>query len=109
MLHALHMNETTTCDTPVDELKEMNPEVVSDDDEGDQMEKDFQLDEASCFMNGHGSHRTSIYIAAKISPHFSKDFLVEDDDSTASKTSTKHSPWSSDTPAKAFGCPRKCW
>lgn len=83
MLHALHMNETTTCDTPVDELKEMNPEVVSDDDEGDQMEKDFQLDEASCFMNGHGSHRTSIYIAAKISPHFSKDFLVEDDDSTA--------------------------
>ena len=43
------MNETTTCDTPVDKLKEMNV----GDDEGDQ-------DEASCFMNGHGSHRTSI-------------------------------------------------
>ena len=42
-----------------------SPEA-SDDDAG-----------ASCFMNGY---------------HFSKDFLVEDDDSTASKTSTKHSP-----------------
>ena len=51
--HCTNMNETTTCDTPVDEPKEMNPEVVGDD-EGDQM------DEASCFMNGHGSHRTSI-------------------------------------------------
>jgi len=55
-LHEVGVTESVPVhSTPVDELKEMNPEVVGDD-EGDQMEKDFQLDE---------------------------DFLVEDDDSTA--------------------------